>query len=207
MTRQMLLKNNWELDKRIIFDRRLKTQYKLHFFKIHTMKHFPKTILLSFVLMIGMAVNMQAQKFGYINSQELIQNIPEVKEANSNIETYTAQLQKKGQEMLQSLQTKYEALEKKRAQGELSPKQIEVEAQQLQQEEMTIAKFEQESQQNIRNKSETLLSPIRERIQKAIDDVAAENGYTYIFDYSMGIILYADQSSDVSAMVKAKLGM
>lgn len=171
------------------------------------MKQFHYKFAFALLIMIGMVAGIQAQKFGYINSQELIQNIPEVKEANSNIETYTSQLQKKGQEMLKTLQTKYEALERKRAQGELSPKQIEVEAQQLQQEEIAIGKFEQESQQNIMKKSETLLSPIRERIQKAIDDVAAENGYTYIFDYSMGIILYADQSSDVSSLVKAKLGM
>lgn len=171
------------------------------------MKQFRKTMLLSFILMMGMAVNMHAQKFGYINSQEVIQNIPEVKEANSNIETYTTQLQKKGQEMLKALQAKYEALEKKRAQGELSPKQIEVEAQGLQQEELAIGKFEQESSQNIMKKQESLLGPIREKIQKAIDDVAAENGYTYIFDYSMGIILYADKSTDVSGLVKAKLGL
>lgn len=171
------------------------------------MKQFPYKLLLSLILMVTMAVGMQAQKFGYVNTQEMFQNIPEIKEANSNIETYKAQLQKKGQEMLQSLQTKYEALERKRAQGELSPKQLEVEAQQLQQEEMAIGKFEQESMDNINKKSETLLSPIRDRIQKAIDDVAAENGYTYIFDYGMGIILYADKSTDVSALVKAKLGM
>ena len=52
-----------------------------------------------------------------------------------------------------------------------------------------------------------MLKPIRDRIQGAIDDVAKENGFTYIFDKSMGIILYADDSADVSAQVKAKLGM
>lgn len=160
-----------------------------------------------FFLVAGLTISAQAQKFGYINSQELIQNIPEVQEANSNIETYKTQLQKKGQEMVKSLQTKYEGLERKRTQGELSPKQIETEAATLQAEEQGIMKFEQESQQNIANKSETLLKPIRDKIQKAIDDVARENGYTYIFDYSMGIILYADQTSDVSALVKAKLGL
>lgn len=157
------------------------------------------------ILLAGLVLSVQAQKFGYINSQELIQNIPEVQEANSNIETYKTQLQKKGQEMVKALQTKYEGLERKRTKGELSPKQIETEAATLQAEEQGIMKFEQESQQNIANKSETLLKPIRDKIQNAIDAVAKENGYTYIFDYSMGIILYADEASDVSALVKAKL--
>jgi len=40
-------------------------------------------------------------------------------------------------------------------------------------------------------------------------DVAKENGYTYIFDTSpgIGVVLYADESTDVTALVKAKLGM
>ena len=56
-------------------------------------------------------------------------------------------------------------------------------------------------------KSETLLKPIRDKIQAAIDEVAKENGYTYIFDRSVGIILYAEDSTDISGLVRAKLGM
>jgi len=151
--------------------------------------------------------SLQAQKFGYINSQELIQSIPEVKEANSNIETFKNQFQKKGQDMIKDLQAKYASLEQKRERGELSPKQLEVEAEKLKAEELQIMKFDQESQQQILKKSEDLLQPLRDRIQNAITAVAAENGYDYIFDFSTGIVLYADQSTDVSALVKAKLAM
>jgi len=163
--------------------------------------------ILTLALLIGAGFQMQAQKFGYINSQELIQNMAEVKEANANIETYKSQLLKKGQEMVQSLQTKYQSLEQKRAQGELSPKQLETEAQTLQAEEVKIAQYEQDSQQKIIDKSESLLKPIRERIQKAIDAVAAEGEYVYIFDASMGMILYAEDQADVSGLVKARLGL
>jgi len=159
------------------------------------------------ILLVGAGLQLHAQKFGYINSQELIQNMAEVKEANANIETYKSQLQKKGQEMVKSLQTKYQSLEQKRAQGELSPKQLETEAQTLQAEEVKISQFEQESQQKIIDKSETLLKPIRDKIQKAIDAVADESGYVYIFDASMGMILYAEDQADVSSLVKAKLGL
>ena len=98
-------------------------------------------------------------------------------------------------------------MERKQAQGEISPKQLEVEAQALKQEELEIAKFQQDIQQKLYEKSENLLKPIRDRIQAAIDDVAKENGYDYIFDRSMGIILFADESTNISAQVKAKLGM
>lgn len=169
------------------------------------MKLLTTTIVLALSLLAG--VSLSAQNFGYVNTQELIQSIPEVKEANSNIETFRNQLQKKGQDMIKSLQSKYASLEQKRERGEMSPKQIEVEAEKLRAEEQQIMKFEQESQQQIVKKSEDLLQPLRTKIQTAIDDVAAENGYTYIFDYSTGFVLYGDASADVSGLVRAKLGM
>ena len=106
-----------------------------------------------------------------------------------------------------SLQTKYTALVRKQDQGEISPKQFEVESQALEQERMNIAKYQQEIQTNLSTKSEELLKPIRDKINKAIEDVANEGGYTYIFDMSIGVLLYADESTDVSAQVKTKLGI
>lgn len=169
------------------------------------MKKFVRFVLFGLCLITTVAVS--AQKFGYINSQELIQQIPEVKEANSELETVKAQFEKQGQDRIAALQTKYQALERKQAQGDISPKQLEIEAQALKQEEMEIAQFQQDLNQKLINKSEELLKPIRDRIQNAIKDVALENGYTYVFDWSMGILLYADESTDVSSLVKAKLGM
>ena len=129
------------------------------------------------VMMIMSTVSLSAQKFGYINSQQLITQIPKVKEANANIETLQKQLEKQGQDMVASVQAKYKALEQKQAQGEISPKQLEVEAQGLKQEEAKIGQFSQESQQKIFEKQESLLRPIREEIQAAIDAVAKENGF------------------------------
>lgn len=165
-------------------------------------------ITLSFAI-LGLAMNntLTAQKVGYVDTQALIQDIPEVKEANSNIETYKTQLQKKGQEMVKSLQAEYQALERKQANGEISPKELEVEAAKLKEKEQALAQFEQSSQEKIMKKGETLLKPLRDRIQNAIDEVAAENGYAYIIDASIGVLLYADPSADVGAMVKAKLGL
>lgn len=165
-----------------------------------------KAGILSLTLMCVTFV-AQAQKFGYVNSQLIIGDLSEVKEANANLETFGEQLQKKYQQMLQGLQTKYKDLERKQQEGLLSPKQLEEEAKKLKEEELQLAQFEQNSQQQIMQKQEQLLQPIMDRIQQAIKDVATENGYTYIFDQSMGVLLYADESTDVSGMVKAKLGM
>jgi len=152
-------------------------------------------------------IAVSAQKFGYINSQNLIQQIPQVKEANAELETLQKQYEKQIEDKAKSLQTKFQALVRRQEQGEISPKQYEVEAQALEQERLDVAKFQQEIQQTLATKSEDLLKPIRDDINKAINDVAEENGFTYIFDESIGVILYAEESSDVGPLVKAKLGL
>ncbi len=169
------------------------------------MNKLHRYLILAFCLFATLAVS--AQKFGYINSQQLIQQIPQVKEANAELETLQKQYESQIQNKATSLQTKYQALARKQDQGEISPKQYEVEAQALEQERADIAKFQQEIQQNLATKSEDLLKPIRDNINTAINSVAKEEGYTYIFDYSVGIILYAEESTDVGSLVKAKLGL
>lgn len=161
------------------------------------------------ILLTAFTVNLNAQKFGYMNSSVLLAEMPEVKQADANLEVLKQQLTKKGQQMLQSLQTKYQDLAKKEKQGELSPKQTEEEAQKLRAEEEEIVAFEKKMQQDLISKREALLAPIVEKVNTAIQDVAKENGYTYIFDarQDFGILLYADESADVTSLVKSKLGI
>lgn len=166
------------------------------------MKTFTKVLFIALAF-VSVSMTASAQKFGYINSQELISQLPEVKEANANIETLKTQLQKKGQDMIAALQKKYSQLEADR--DNYSPKQLEAEALKLREEEQKIAEFEQTSAQRIMTKSEELLKPIQTKINDAIKAVASENGYAYIFDTSLGVVLYADPGTDVTALVKAKL--
>jgi outer membrane protein len=158
--------------------------------------------LIAFILV---SVFSNAQKFAYINTQAILGNMPEVQQANSNLETFRNQLVNLGQMKLEALQTKYKDLEAKQAKGELSPKQLEDESAKLKLDEEALNKFDQESQQRVMEKSEELLKPIRDKVQKAIDDVAKEGGYQYVFDASMGFILYADSSTDIGELVKTKL--
>ena len=52
-----------------------------------------------------------------------------------------------------------------------------------------------------------MLTPIIEKARKAIDEVAVDKSYTYIFDNSQGLLLYAKDSEDVMTDEKAKLGL
>ena len=157
----------------------------------------------------ALSTSVYSQKFGYLNSAALLQEMPEVKGAEANLETLQKQLQSKGQKMLEEFQAKYIELERKNSQGEIAPKLLDEEAKKLKEDETKIAAYEQDMQRQIYEKRETLLQPILDRVNEAIKAVAAEEGYAYVFDASPGngILLYADEATNLMDKVKVKLGM
>ncbi len=163
--------------------------------------------------MIGLGVllsiSLNAQKFGYVDSGALLEGMPEVKEAESNLEALGKQLQAKGEKMMQDFQLKYQDLQKRVQAGDITPKAQETEEIALQEERSKIVQYDQDMQQQLGAKREALLTPILEKVKVAIDDVAKANGYTYVFDGSpgVGVILYADESTNITSLVKTKLGI
>lgn len=148
-----------------------------------------------------------SQKFGYCNSGALLTQIPEVKAADSDLQAFQGQLTKRGQEMVKALQDKAAELDRKKQQGAISPKDLESQTAKLEEEQAAIAKYEQEVYAKLAQKREELYQPILEKVNKAMADVAKENQFMFVFDYSTQIILYADESLDVTKLVKAKLGI
>ena len=73
--------------------------------------------------------------------------------------------------------------------------------------EQRIQTFQQNAQQSLQAKEQELLEPILSKARKAIEDIAKEGDFTYIFDKSIGSILYAKESEDIMSLVKKKLGM
>jgi len=70
-----------------------------------------------------------------------------------------------------------------------------------------IQTFQQNAQKSLQTKEQEMLEPILAKARKAIEDVATEGNYTYIFDKSIGSILYAKESENVIDLVKKKLGL
>ena len=167
------------------------------------MKFFKSIFILS--VFISMGFTLQAQKFGYVDSNGILEQMPEVKAMRSNLKVLQDQLNKQGQKLVTEYQAQEaSAIEKKKA-GNLSPQEEETIIQNLAKKQEEFLKFQQEMQSKILKKEQELLEPILTKVRKAISDVAAENGYQFIFD--AGVLLYASDVTDVSAKVKAKLGI
>ncbi|MCB0515036.1 MAG: OmpH family outer membrane protein [Chitinophagales bacterium] len=146
-------------------------------------------------------------KFGHINSADLLVQMNEMKAADKELETFSKQIDAQYQAKVSNFQTKYQTFAEAAQRGELSPAAQSQKEKELQDLQTEIQNFEAEAQQNISKKRDELITPILEKAQKAIKDVADENGIAYIFDLSTGTILAYPASDDVSALVKAKLGI
>ena len=169
------------------------------------MKKFFQLSALIALFFLTANTTVEAQKFGYINSAAVLAELPEVQQMRSNLEGLQKQLQKKGQQMLADYQTKQQAALTKQQNGTLAPVEEKQVMEDLQKKEQEIMKFEQEMQQKLGSKEQELLNPILEKVNTAIQAVAKDNGFQFIFDTSSGVLLYADESQDITAMVKAKL--
>ncbi len=158
-------------------------------------------------LLFVFVVNINAQKFGYINSTELLLAHPDVKSADSKLQDYQNQLLQKGQTKANAFQKHYEEYMKKANAGTLSKLQMQDEENKLTQEQNEIRQYEVEMQQNLTKKREELYKPILDKIQKAINEVGKENNYTFIFDSGTGGILHANDADNIINLVKSKLGI
>ena len=165
-----------------------------------------KSILL-FSCFLMAALSVDAQKFGYLNSAELLEAHPKVKAANSTLETYQKQLMSQGEAMVKKFETNYQALAKEAQEGVLSQVQMQKKEAELAEEQQKIQAFEVEVQNKILKKREELYSPILDEVKVILESIGKEQGYTMIFDSSGGTILHANDSENVMSQVKSKLGI
>ncbi len=156
-------------------------------------------------LLLAASATATAQKFGYVNSAEILAAMPAMKAAESNLEGLQKQLQKKGQGMVENFQTDLAALQKEAQAGNLTPKQQQEESAKMEERQAEIAAFEQKMVADLQEKRAELLEPIYNSINDAIKAVAEEGGFQFIFDQQ--VLLYGEEAADVSALVKAKLGI
>ncbi len=171
------------------------------------MKNLFTSLLIVICVIAGAATSMAQEKVGYINSANLLAEMSAVKSADSKLESMQKQLMKRGQDMVAKLQKKEADALAKMERNELTDADRERIAGELQKEGLQIQQFEQKMYADLEKKRQDLLKPILDKVNKGIQDVAKENGYTYIVDASTGVLLYARPEDDITKLVKAKLGM
>ena len=167
-----------------------------------------KTLILFFAVMFAFSSAAFAQKtikLGHINSSELMQIMPGKDSAQAAFQAEVTMHDNQLKAMQEELMNKYNDYQERQSQmTDLIRKTKEQELTDLQ---TRIQTYQQNAQQQLEEKEKELLQPIIDRAKQAITEVAKENGYTYIFDTSAGTLLYQQDSDDIFALVKKKLGL
>ena len=145
-------------------------------------------------------------KIGYVNFGAIITTMPEYKTVKSQIDIYQKQFIDQLQVMNTELQTKgkeFTAQQATMTDAVRSAKQTE-----LQDIQKRMQDFEANAQQQVDAKSNELIKPLTDKARAAVNAVAKEKGYTYVFDSSQGSpMIVSPEGDDLLVAVKAKMAI
>ena len=164
-----------------------------------------KLILCAICAICGLTASAQA-KFGHVNTQEIMQVMPEYATARTEIESLAKQYEADLKSMQDEFQKKYEDYQKN---GATLPDNIKQRREQeLQDMDNKIRQSYQDNQQALAKAQQEKLQAITSKILDAIKQIGQTGGYVYIMEVGAGIpYISTTLSEDVTAQVKAKLGL
>lgn len=159
-----------------------------------------KKLLLMIMLMAPLATF--AQKFGKVNTQTIMQAMPELAKINGELEAQTKTYQNDLKSMQDELTRQSDAYEKgKSTMNATAQKQKEQELQTLYQK---IQQTYQDNQQALQKKQNELMQPVITKVRNAINAVGRAGGYTYIFEDGVAVYTGTDVV-DLTSKVQAEL--
>ena len=165
--------------------------------------NYLKTLTFVFFLSVC-SLGFTQSKVAHIDSQSLISQMPEVKEAQAQIEklqkTYQTEIEASMKEYQTKLQT-YSADAQNQTEVTNQARQKE-----LQGMEQNIQQYQQTAAQDIQQKQQDLLRPLIEKARSAIQKVAKAQGFDYVIDATPGGALVLFEGKDLMAEVKTELG-
>ena len=156
------------------------------------------------VVCVMFSTSLFAQKIGRINSQDVVVNMTEFKEAQTQIEALAKDLQAQAETIQVEMNNKVQEYQK-------GAETMTEAVRQLKEKELNdlntrLQEFNQVAQQEIQKKEQELMQPIIKKANEAIAEVAKAGGYTVILE--VGSMVYYDDAAvvDITAEVKTKLG-
>lgn len=166
-----------------------------------------KTIILLIIISIS-SISMQAQKFAYIDTDYILNKIPEFLQAEEKINTYSSQWQIEIEEAYAEVEQMYQDYQSEQILLTPAMKQKREEA--IIEKEKFVQSLQQKyfgKEGELYKKRQDLISPIQDRIFDAIQQLAANNKYSVIFDSSSDLImLYSNPDLDKSDKILELMG-
>ena len=160
--------------------------------------------LVLMLLMFAPLATFAQQKFGHINAQEVMSQMPEFIKARGEMEAKAKQYENDLKAMQDELQRKSQEYDKNKSTMNATKQQeTETELNNLYQKYQQAL---QDNQQSLAKEQQDKMQPITTKLVNAIKAVGQAGGYVYIMDTSVGIpYISSTLSKDVTADVKAQL--
>lgn len=167
-----------------------------------------KKLTLLFLLTALISAASIAQKYVYVDTKYILEQIPDYSEAQE-------ELNKLSKEWQEEISKRYEAIEEKKKVFKAEEILLPEDTKKLRKEEIEGLEREAKDLQRQRfgvegdlfRKRQELIQPIQEKIFKAIKQIAKDSNYGFVFDKaSSSNILYAQSKLDVSDRVLRKMG-
>ncbi len=160
------------------------------------------------LMLVAPAAGAQ-QKLGYVDSAAILQALPEYQSARQEVDRLAAQWQAE----LGGLQRDVDAMERDFAARELlytpderTRRREEIEARVTEMEQYRRRKFGTDGE--LFREEQQRMRPVQQRVLEAIQTVAEENDYGFVFDRTGGMVfLYARPADNLTELVLERLGV
>jgi outer membrane protein len=167
-----------------------------------------KNLILSFLFILGTSF-VFAQKYGYIDSDYILESVPEYKEAKDK-------LNKLADRWTKDIEDRYAVLKMKK--DNFAREEVLLPSEEKAKRKEEISKLETEvlELQKMRfgvsgdyfNKRQELVKPIQDKVFDALQKIASKKNYTFVFDKAnQSNLVYADSKTDLSNDVLKELGI
>ena len=175
------------------------------------MKNTALAIVL-FLSVFGISANLENDtKIGYVYMELVLSNMEETKEMNKILDKYSAEKSETLKKNTQFLSNKLEELQRKEKAGELTDAGRVISENEISDLRASIEKQARVDEQELYQKRIELLTPIAQKLEKAMDEVAAKKGYKYVLNSSDGtgnsIVIVAPDADDLTRAVLDHLGI
>jgi outer membrane protein len=164
-------------------------------------------VVFACVLVLGTLPATAQMKIGHVSSEAIMKQLPDAQDAQKQLDALTAGWQDELNKMQDDWKKKYDEYDKKKLiMTDQRRADAERELRELDQKmaDFRNQKFGQNGELFV--KQNDLMKPVQDRVFKAIQDVAVEDGYDYVFDKSGEILLmYANPKYDITDEVLQRL--
>jgi outer membrane protein len=167
-----------------------------------------RNILITLV-MILISLPAFSQKYAYIDSEYILGNVPEYKEAKAELDRIAAIWQKEIEAKFKSIDSLYKSFQ---VEAITLPENLKKNREDMiiaaEQDAKNLQKKRFGKDGDLFKKREELVKPIQDKVFSAIEEYAKEKGYAFVFDVSGSMtIVYADNKFDINDAILEKLGI